>query len=135
MILEELKKIKTEKRNLRQFVVLCFLVLVGLGVGKIYHGHADGYFFGGLGLALGVVGWIWPFLFKIFYLVWMGFAIVLGNIVSRVVLILTFYAVITPLGLIFKLFGKTFVKSKAAATYWVAREDYSSKPERYEQQF
>lgn len=67
--------------------------------------------------------------------IWMGFAIVLGNIVSGVVLFLFFYGVITPIGLLCRLFGKTFVQRKPTDSYWISRTDYSSEPERYEKQF
>lgn len=135
MILAELRTIKTEKKNLRQFAGLCFLVLVGLGGFKLYHGEFIGFWFCALGLVLGALGWVWPIVFKPFYLVWMGFAVVLGYLVSRVVLFVTFYGMITPLGLVLRYLGKTSVSKKGAESFWVVRKDFSMKPEKYEQQF
>lgn len=135
MIFSELKKIKTEKKNLRQFVVLCFLFLSGLGGIWIYHDDMRGYWFCGAGLIIGMSGWVWPFLLKPFYLVWMGFAVILGHFVSQVVLIATFYGVIMPLGFAFRLFDRKSSQSKKAISFWVIREDFSSSPEKYERQF
>lgn len=135
MIFSDLKKIKTEKKNLRQFVVLCFLFLSGFGGIQIYHGDVHGYWLCVSGMFIGVLGWIWPFLLKPFYLVWMGFAVILGHFVSQVILIVTFYGVITPLGFIFRLFDRKSSQSKTAISFWVIREDFSSSPEKYERQF
>ena len=134
-MLAELKKIKMEKKNLRQFVVLCLIFLSGLGGIWIYHGDARGYWICGFGLATGVLGWIWPFLLKPFYLVWMGFAVILGHFVSHAILIMTFYCVITPLGFVFRLFDRTSSQNKKATSFWVIREDFSFSPEKYERQF
>lgn len=72
------------------------------------------------GVAL--LSWTVPPAAKIFYFVWMGFGFVIGSIVSRIVLALIFFAVITPVALFFKLIGRDalFVKKKSfrADSYW-----------------
>ena len=55
--------------------------------------------------------------------IWMIGAEFLGAIVTRVLLMLSFFFVITPIGLLVQLFSKDqFVKSfnRKASTYWVA---------------
>lgn len=135
MILTELKNIKAGKKNLRQFVVLWFLVLSGIGIWQFTQGKSEWIVFCGLGLGIGGFGWFWPFLFKPFYFVWMGLAVLLGAVVSRVVLVVTFYGLITPMSVLFRLFGKGVIQNKQSESYWIARDDFSSKPEKYERQF
>jgi hypothetical protein len=55
--------------------------------------------------------------------IWMIVADVLGAIMTRVILVLSFFFVITPIGLLVRLFSRdNFGKSfdKKAETYWVA---------------
>ena len=47
-----------------------------------------------------------PKLFKPFAWLWFGFSIIIGSFVSRVILTILFFALITPIGLIRKLAGK-----------------------------
>ncbi len=98
------------------------------------------------------VGWIWiiagavlaacrlvPPLFRGIYSFWMGFSVVLGYFVSRVLLTLVFFIAITPTGLIARLFGKDPMERKldpSAASYWQRKEQESdTSVERYERQF
>ena len=50
-----------------------------------------------------------------------------------------FYLVLTPMGLVARLFGKSFldvrVKDKDTESYWTYRKEETEGPERYEQQF
>jgi len=58
------------------------------------------------------------------YKLWMKFALVLGWVNTRLLLIIIFYAVLTPLAFFYRLFGKSFMKLKIdteAASYWEQR--------------
>jgi hypothetical protein len=79
-------------------------------------------------------GLIYPEILK----VWMGFAIVLGFIMSRVILTIFFYTILTPISLLAKLFRKKFMVlkyDKSAETYWEKRSIIYKKPIDYERQF
>lgn len=59
------------------------------------------------------------------YRAWMGFAMVLGWFVMRGLLIITFFVVVTPLGLLMRLFGKDPLDrmiDREAQTYWQKAE-------------
>jgi len=47
----------------------------------------------------------WPSLFKPLARIWFGFSHILGGVVSKVLLTLVFFVVVTPIGLIRKVFG------------------------------
>ena len=71
-----------------------------------------------------------------FYWAWMGMACVLGAIMSRVLLGLFFYALLTPLGLVMRLTGRDRLQlhRRNMDSYW---HDVPAVPDvsRYERQF
>lgn len=72
--------------------------------------------FGAVAGALGLTGW------KValpVYWAWMGIAFVMGNIMSRVVLTLFYYGMITPMGLIRRqVKDRLSLRKPSASTYW-----------------
>jgi hypothetical protein len=59
------------------------------------------------------------------YRVWMGIAFVLGWCVSRVVLALFYFVVITPIAVIARIAGKKFLNTdfrKGQASYWIEKK-------------
>lgn len=53
-----------------------------------------------------------PKIFKIPAVVWFGFSHFLGGIVSKILLTVVFFGVITPIGLLMRLFGKDSMRLK-----------------------
>lgn len=56
------------------------------------------------------------------YLAWMGFAVVAGYFVSRIILFLLFYFMLTPIGLLVRIFKGDLLKQKIdkkAKSYWI----------------
>jgi hypothetical protein len=73
-----------------------------------------------------------------FHKLWMMLALMMGFVMSRVILTLLFYIVLTPVGLIAKLVGKKFMPlgfDKNAVTYWEKRGNSVNKKIDYERQF
>ncbi|MDY7001074.1 MAG: SxtJ family membrane protein [Thermodesulfobacteriota bacterium] len=58
-----------------------------------------------LGIVLALITMVWPAIFKPFAVVWFGFSHLLGTIMSRVLLTLLFFLVVTPIGLVRRMFG------------------------------
>ncbi len=134
----ELGRLRSTSKELRKFAYLIssVLVLIG-GAGFFKHWHL----FAIVSIWLVAVfllcsGLLSPKTLRQVYVVWMGIAFAIGWIVSRAILILLFYLVITPIGVTARLLGKKFVDihfSKAGETYWVARGN--SKKMNYEKMF
>ena len=55
---------------------------------------------------------------------WMAFGHVLGWINSRIILGVVFFVVVTPIGLIMRLFGKDLLRMRTpkSSTYWIERD-------------
>jgi Saxitoxin biosynthesis operon protein SxtJ len=92
---------------------------------------------GGIALALILVGLLIPPAARAFHNAWMKFASILGYINSRVLLFLLFYLVITPYGLIAKLFGRDVLnrRAKSRESYWIPRENSRQTKEQFERSF
>ncbi len=89
-----------------------------------------------IGIVGGAIGLTGTKLALPLYWVWIGIAFVLGNIMSRVVITLIYYGVITPISVVARLLGrdKLQLKKRAVQTYW---QDISlpHEPEKYKRQF
>ena len=85
-------------------------------------------------IALGI---IIPILLKPIYILWMTFAVMLGWVMTRVILSIVFYIIITPIGLITRLLGEDFLNFKISKTdsYWNNRDSSEELNQNYEKQF
>ena len=134
----ELKNIKTYNKAIRHFGILfgfIFLIIAGF----LFYRVSDlnltlvllGFSFIGLALIL-------PVFLKPCYLLWMFFAVVLGWFMTRLMLGLLFYLIVSPIGLISRLFGKEFLelnKSKLNNSYWNHLDSKKVNNQNYEKQF
>jgi hypothetical protein len=92
---------------------------------------------GGLGAAGAAVTWLAPAAGSGLYRVWLLAAVPIGWTMSRVVLGVVYYAVLTPVGLLLRLFGRDPMErgfDPSAGTYWVERKT-ARDPRRYFRQF
>jgi multisubunit Na+/H+ antiporter MnhG subunit len=138
MLKEEFKNIKETKNDLRKFGLTVGSVLVILAAILFYFEKPSTMYFAVIGAVLALIAIIYPKILKPLNKVWMGLAIVLGFVMSRVILSILFYIVLTPIGLIAKLVGKKFLDlkyDKSAQTYWDKRSNIQKKQIDYERQF
>jgi Saxitoxin biosynthesis operon protein SxtJ len=138
MLKEEFKHIKETKKDLRKFGLTVGIVLAAIGTLLFYFEKSSAIYFIIIGGLLILLGILLPQLLKPLNKIWMGLAIVLGFIMTRVILTTLFYLVITPIGFLAKIFGKKFMLlkyDKSAKTYWEKRSVIHKKPIDYERQF
>ena len=131
---------KSTVRDWRKFglMVGAVMLLAGLGFMFTKKGPPGSILFQA-GVVLGAVGLIAPRLLKWVYVGWMTVGLILGTIVSTVLLILLFYFVVTPVGLLARIMGNDFLARRNpgdAATRWIQRDQSKTRePQRYERQF
>ena len=68
----------------------------------------------------------------------MSFAVIIGWFMTRIILSLLFYLIITPIGLLAKIFTKDFLDLKKQAvndSYWNKRDSNTEKNQNYEKQY
>ena len=138
MLKEEIKNIKEEKTDLRKFGVSVGIVILLISA-ALYLLDKDSFiYFGIIGILLLLFGFILPNLLKPLNKVWMTLAIILGWFMSRVILFVLYYFIITPIGFFLKLIGKDFLHLKVdknSQSYWEIREKNITKQIDYERQF
>jgi hypothetical protein len=133
-----LTKIKGTRDEVRKFGILFSVVGAVATAYLLFKGSPHwpwsivaGVFFLGTGY------FAYPVL-KPFYIGWMKFAQVLAWVNTRILLGVFFYVVLTPIGVIMRLFGKDLLEEKlqpSAKTYWIKREPEPFDPKRYERLF
>ena len=62
-------------------------------------------------MAVLVLTMTWPVVFKPLARVWFGFSHLLGTVVSKIILSIVFFVIVTPMGLIRKAFGADPMKT------------------------
>ena len=62
-------------------------------------------------------------------IIWFKFGILLGNLISPIVMGLIFFTIVTPIGLLMKIFSKNFLnlKKNNDNSYWVKTNNQKSK--------
>lgn len=132
-----ISEIKTTRKETRSFGITIGLILLVISAILFWKANTSYLIFIIIGLVLLGSGLTIPIILKPIYFIWMVFATILGWIMTRVILSLLYYAIMTPIGLILRLFGKQFIElewDKSKGSYWNYR---SSKTEiaSYEKQF
>ena len=121
----EIKNIKANRLELKKFGWLVGGVLVLIGLVQYYFGNPLNTYFIVGGAILVVAGFVVPIILKPLYLLWMAIAVVLGWFMTRLILIVLFYLVLTPISFVSWLFGKKFMGAgidHSVETYWTKRE-------------
>ena len=119
---------KPTPKQLRQFGVIFLTGFLIIGLVKYFWPFSWGLTkdttFGLIAMAIGAVGGGLALTgtkagLPLYYF-WMGIAFVMGNIMSRVIVVLIYYGVVTPLGLVARLVGRDRLNLKKGntETYW-----------------
>ena len=137
-MLEEIKNIKSEKSDLRKFGITFGIILLIVSGFLFWKEKESFQIFLAIGIILFLIAISIPAVLNPVYWIWMIFAIILGWFMTRVILSLLFYIIITPIGLTLRLFGKQFLElrwDKSKESYWNFRTNEHRQNENYEKQF
>jgi len=139
-IFQEIKHLDRSRRALRSFgcVVGSACIVVGAALGWWQLSLWMGIVPSSVGVVLILLGLAIPQFLRQVHYVWMAAAIVMGYIMTRVLLTVVFYLLLTPLGLLMRLFGSDPMRRKidrTASTYWIARKDPTASKERLEKYY
>ena len=138
MFKEEIENIKEDKSTLRKFRLTVGTVLLFVGIVLYLTGKSSSVVFGGAGVLLILFGLILPNILKPLNKIWMILAVILGWFMSRLILFILFYIVITPIGFFLRIAGKDFLNlrtDKNSDSYWEKREKRVKEKIDYERQF
>jgi hypothetical protein len=114
------------RSTLRQFAVLWLVFFGGVALWQaLVKGHTSlGLSFAALALVVGLAGLTHPEWVRFIYVGWMVLAFPIGWTISQVMLLLMFYGLFTPIGLVFRLIGRDPLQRARRAgveSYWTPK--------------
>ncbi|HEY6204728.1 MAG TPA: SxtJ family membrane protein [Chthoniobacterales bacterium] len=133
---EEFTRVDRSPKALRRFGFILGTMSILLGLLFLLR-HRSGLPFLLIGALLIILGVVTPKRLKYFHAVWIAFSLLIGWIMSRVILTLVFFLVVTPIGLLQRLVSRPGVDLRfrtGASSYWQSREK-SFAPADYRNQF
>ena len=136
-MIEEIKNIPNSKKDIKSFGITIGIVLFIISGLLIYY-DKNGYQLIAIIASIFIgLGFILPTLLKPIYFVWMTFAAILGWIMTRFVLSIVFYFILTPIGLVTRILGEDFLalKKLQSDSYWNHRDSSKELNQNYEKQF
>ena len=119
-LLDEIKKIKSGKKQLREFGVVMG-IFFGVIAALLCWRHRPYLRWASFSGIFFILGLFLPQLLKPFQKAWMTVSVLIGFVMSRIILTVLFFLVLSPLALISRLFGKTYLDlsfRKPGPTYW-----------------
>jgi hypothetical protein len=135
---EQYRQLDRSPAALRRFGWTVGGVLLVLGALLLWRARVAGWPVLIVGAAVLLAALIAPGVLKHFHRVWMTIALVMGWIMTNVILTIVFFAVLTPIGLLQRLFARPTVDlalKPGAASYWEKRAGGQPAPADYEKQF
>ena len=136
-ISEEYQNLDRSPRALRRFGFTVGLAAWLLGAILVWRHRGAGWPMISIGAGLVLAGALAPSMLKWVHRPWMMISFVLGWIMTGIPLTLVFFFLVTPIGLLQRLFGKRTLDAgfeADATSYWHARAA-TPRPEDYERQF
>lgn len=133
-----MEKLNLDKETLKKFSRTMFVALTIIGVFLLLRQKENFIWFHLIGASLLLLGIFATNILKPIYIIWMRFAYILAWINTRLILMIMFYLVFTPIGLGMKLFGVDLLDRKIDKnrdTYWITKEKKEFNPKDYERQF
>ena len=143
-IREEIRALSATTKDLRSFglTVGAALVVFWIVLWKVFpfvFGRGGNFpWLAYIGVALAAVGAVAPVVLKPVFYGWMSLAFVLSFVMTRVILTIFFFVVLTPVGLFFRLIGRDALHRKMdrqGSTYWIDKEYPIADRSRYEKFF
>lgn len=133
-----MEKLDLSRENLRKFGItmsIAFSVIALIIFFKRGHSNTTVQVISGLFLMMGI---FLANLQKPLYIIWMKFAFILGWINTRIILLIIFYLLFTPIGIGIKIIRLDLLDrriDKNSLSYWKKKEKSGSGREGYERQF
>ncbi len=116
--------INIKRKDNITFGILFFILFLIIGLYPLKSGGLIRIWSVVLSLIFLIITIIRPNLFTFINKLWIQFGILLGKIISPVVMGLVFFFVVTPIGILVRIFKKDVMGLKRDAnTYWIKRED------------
>ncbi len=138
MVLEEIKKIKSGKKELKEFGIVIGIVFSVLGLLFWWQGKSFYIWTLIISTLFLVTGFLLPILLKPIHKIWMTLSLLIGFVMTRIILFVLFYFVLTPISLISRLLRTQYLDLKLEKdkdSYWSYKDQVEHNKEVYDKQF
>ena len=134
----EIRTIELSRKNLKRFTyTICgFSIIISVGGFLKFLSLYIGGMMILFALSLAASFFFFPCLLQRIYIYWMSFSMMIGWFISRFLLIIMYYMIITPVGVIARIAGKKFLDTgfrSDRASYWIRRDKPS--PRNYKKMY
>ena len=122
----------------RSFGLVFATVFLLLTFYPLLHGRPPIFWSLGVSAAFFVVTFVKPAILRPLNIVWFKFGMLLARIIQPIVMAALFFLVVTPIGLLMRLFGKDPLRKKMGPeipSYWQDRRDESNRMGSMKDQF
>jgi hypothetical protein len=130
---------KNERKDMRVFGIAMAVVLGAIGIWQFVAGRSvAGTVLVSIAAAFLAAALLVPPVLRPLYVPWRWFGFVMGFFMTRVILTVFYFLVITPFAVVRRLLGKDSLErslDRDAATWWLERDGEPPPRERYERQF
>lgn len=125
--MSELKsKVKIKISSDKNFgIVFCIFFLVCAFI-KYYYFNEISIFFITFSFIFLITSFFYPVIFKYPNILWFKFGVLLGILISPLIMLIIFYFVFLPIGILLKIFKKDHINTqinKSLSTYWQNRNE------------
>jgi len=138
MFLEDLKKIKSGKEELKSFGWLLGVIFGLIALLLVWRQKEGVVIFSAVSLFFLFFGTFAPAVLKPLQQAWMALALAIGWVMTRVILSILFFGVLTPISFLGRLMRKKFLNTSfrdSEESYWMDRDSGIPKKEHYEVQY
>ena len=116
--------INLKNKNNITFGILFFILFLVIGIYPLKSNGVIKVWSIFLSLVFLIITFIKPNLFTFLNKLWIKFGILLGKIISPIIMGLVFFFVVTPLGILVKIFKKDVMGLKGEkSSYWINRKN------------
>ena len=112
----------------RNFGIVFFIVFLLIGLWPVLKGNELRIWSIVISLIFFILGIFNSKILTPFNKTWFKFGVFLGNFISPIIMGIVFFLVVTPTGLIMKLFRKDLInlRKNNSSTYWIEKKDIKS---------
>ena len=112
------------KNSSKSFGYLFFLIFFGLALWTFVKNQNINYWFIGIGTFFFLLTLIKSKLLNLLNNIWIKFGELLGRIIAPIIMLMIFFLIVTPIGLILKMFHKDLLNLKfnKNKTYWMKKD-------------
>ena len=120
-----MKKIfNKKKKSNKSFGILFFIVFLIIGFWPLTNGEEIRFWSILISLLFLILGFLNSKILTPLSYAWIKLGLFLGNFISPIVMVIIFYLIISPFGVVIRLFGKDLLMKKYSkkSSYWIKRE-------------